>query len=86
MAVRKCVSKSAFSISFALTVSGAVLALVSGCPVVSPGGGNLAGTVTNSLTGSGVSGVMVTLEPAVEGVDITTASGGWSAPPAEAAS
>jgi hypothetical protein len=38
--------------------------------------GTLKGTVTNKLTGTGVAGVTVTLDPAVEGVTITTDESG----------
>jgi hypothetical protein len=40
------------------------------------GTGTLAGTVTNRLTGAGLSGVAVAVDPPVEGVDITTGTDG----------
>ena len=38
--------------------------------------GTIAGTVTNELTGLGVSGVAVAIDPAVEGEEIVTAEDG----------
>ncbi len=38
--------------------------------------GTLAGTVTNSITGEGVTGVTVTLDPAVEGLEVATGEDG----------
>ncbi|MCO6436043.1 MAG: hypothetical protein J5J06_03045 [Phycisphaerae bacterium] len=57
------------------------LAFVTGCPVIPGGGGGgatgtLSGTVTNDLTDSAVEGVAVAVDPAVDGVDITTAANG----------
>ncbi|MHC4696448.1 MAG: carboxypeptidase-like regulatory domain-containing protein [Planctomycetota bacterium] len=58
----------------------ATLAAVAGCPSAGGGGaadtGTVAGTVTNDLTGSGIAGVTVTLDPAVDGVDVTTGADG----------
>ena len=60
-----------------------VAALVAGCegkvgPAGEPGTskGTLSGKVTNSLTGAGLSGVAVALNPAIKDVTITTGEGG----------
>ncbi|HUU94596.1 MAG TPA: carboxypeptidase regulatory-like domain-containing protein [Phycisphaerae bacterium] len=44
--------------------------------VCEPTDGTLAGTVTNSLSGSAIAGVAVILDPEAEGVEITTADDG----------
>lgn len=46
----------------------------------SPGMGALAGTLTNTATGSGMSGIVITLSPEIEGMEITSDdNGGYSA-------
>ena len=59
-------------------VSCTVLSLIAGCPAPPDGAdtGTLTGSVTNSLSGAAVAGVAVSLDPAVEGVEITTAANG----------
>ena len=72
--------KSIYTFGLTGALSVATVALITGCPTTPPGGGtnlgNLAGTVTNGLTGAGISGVAVVLDPAIEGVEITTAENG----------
>ncbi len=72
----------------ALFLSFGSLTLIAGCPLApGPSGnenvndnvgdtGTLGGTVTNSLTGSGISGATIALDPEVEGVDTTTGEDG----------
>jgi hypothetical protein len=57
------------------------LTLLAGCPGQfplpgGPGTGTLAGIVTNSITGSGIDGVTIEIDPSIEDVEITTAANG----------
>ena len=84
--------KILFRVSSCLAMAvfaGGVLLLPGGCPSFQgpegPQGaagaagastGTLAGTVTNDSTGTGIAGATVTIDPAVEGVDIVVAADG----------
>ena len=67
-----------FSFLVIVGAMSAALSSVPGCvPITGDAvNGTLAGTVTNDATGGGLDGAAVSIEPVVEGVDITTGPSG----------
>ncbi|HRX84365.1 MAG TPA: hypothetical protein P5572_05035 [Phycisphaerae bacterium] len=66
------------SVTLVVAVTGIGLGLLSGCPGTTPGAteGKISGTVTNSATDEALADATVTLDPAVEGVEIMTGADG----------